>query len=135
MEQPGSAKFARGKIYLIPSALGPEGTDAIPDSTRKIINDLFFFIVENERSARRFLRSIGYTRDFDEVILQKTERDEDFSAGSLLVNHLFLGHPAGVLSEAGCPGIADPGAAVVRWLTSRGSRWCRYRAPLLFFSR
>jgi 16S rRNA (cytidine1402-2'-O)-methyltransferase len=104
-----------GRIFLIPSSLGDEGAVAIPAETRQIVLSIDFFIVENERSTRRFLRSIGYTKNFDEGNLLKVERDEDFKGEEKLLHHLKKGNDAGVISEAGCPGIADPGAAVVQW--------------------
>ncbi len=104
-----------GKILLIPSALGAEGNNAIPERSREVLMTIEYFIVENERAARRFLRSLGYTKSFEEVILNKLERDEDFEESAELLAYLKSGRCAGVISEAGCPGIADPGASVVKW--------------------
>lgn len=104
-----------GRIFLIPSSLGDEGAIAIPAETKQLVESIGFFVVENGRSARRFLRSIGYMKNFDEENLLEVERDEDFKGDEKLLNYLKKGNHAGVISEAGCPGIADPGAAVVRW--------------------
>jgi 16S rRNA (cytidine1402-2'-O)-methyltransferase len=104
-----------GKIFMIPSVLGEEGAAAINEGAKQVMYAIDFFIVENERSARRFLRSMGYIKNFDEVRMLKIEKDEDFTGDEHLFLHLKGGNNAGVISEAGCPGIADPGAAIVRW--------------------
>ena len=104
-----------GQIFLIPSTLGENTTMFIPEATRLAIQSINFFIVENERSARRFLRSVGYEKNFDEIVMLKMETDEAFIPDEQLIQHLQTGNSAGVLSEAGFPGIADPGAAVVSW--------------------
>ena len=60
---------AKSTVYLIPCTLGEESVDAIPQYVKEIVYQLDMFFVENERSARRYLRSIGYTKNFDEVKL------------------------------------------------------------------
>ena len=109
-----------GHLYLIPSALGDEGAAAIPEATRKVLMEIDFFIVEQERSARRFLRSVGYNKPFSENSMLAVARDETFRAPEFLLAWLQEGKNAGVLSEAGCPGIADPGAAAVLWAHEHG---------------
>ena len=126
-----------GFVYLIPSALGEGGEDFYSLPVKEKIFEIEFFMVENERSARRFLRSIGYKKNFDEVTIVKVENDNDFSADEKLNAHLTQGKNLGVISEAGSPGIADPGAAIVRWAHSKhraqrkspiarstGDSWC-----------
>ena len=104
-----------GSIYLIPSLLGEDAEDCFTAAVKEKIFDIEFFIVENERSARRFLRRIGYKKNFDEVKMMKAETDKEFLADESLLSYLSEGKNIGVISEAGAPGIADPGAAVVRW--------------------
>lgn len=79
-----------------------------------------FFLVENERSARRFLRSIGYPKNFDEGTMIRVTQDTDFVPPETLLPHLRAGNHVGIISEAGCPGIADPGAAAVQWAHQHG---------------
>lgn len=110
-----SSENTTGCLYLIPSALGEGGTAAIAETTRAVVQTIEVFVVEQERSARRFLRSIGYRKDFDTVEMIPVSKDEDFVAPPFLLSVLQSGKHVGVISEAGCPGIADPGAAVVRW--------------------
>jgi len=104
-----------GFIYLIPSSLGEESEDFFSPSVKEKIFSIEFFIVENERSARRFLRSIGYKKNFDEGTMIKVEKDVDFSPDENLLNYLKQGKSIGIISEAGAPGIADPGASAVQW--------------------
>ena len=105
----------QGKLYLIPALLGPVAPErALPGFNLDIIFRLNEFIVEEERTARRFLRSIGYTRSFDEVtlhVLNEHTKDEDTVA---YLQSAKNGHDLGLLSEAGTPCIADPGSAIVR---------------------
>lgn len=105
----------KGKLYLIPSLLGQAATDrSLPAFNLQIIMRLNEFIVEEERTARRFLRSIGYTRSFDEVtlhLLNEHTKDDDTSA---YLQSAKDGNDVGLLSEAGVPCIADPGASIVR---------------------
>ena len=102
-------------IYLIPCTLGEDAQDTIPVYVKNIVADLSVFFVENERSARRYLRSIGYTKNFDEVQLILLDKQQE---GKNIKQHLQNikknNVSAGILSEAGCPGIADPGSQVVK---------------------
>jgi 16S rRNA (cytidine1402-2'-O)-methyltransferase len=105
----------KGKLYLIPSLLGFSAIDrSLPAFNMQIILRLNEFIVEEERTARRFLRSIGFTKSFDEVtlhLLNEHTKNDDISA---YLNSAKDGHNIGLLSEAGVPCIADPGSAIVR---------------------
>ena len=105
----------KGKLYLIPSLLGPAAVDrSLPVFNMQIILRLNEFIVEEERTARRFLRSKGYTKSFDEVtlhLLNEHTKNDDTSA---YLKSAKEGRDIGLLSEAGVPCIADPGASIVR---------------------
>lgn len=99
-------------LYLIPSTLGPN-TETIAPYVREICYALDFFIVENLKSARRYLRSIGYKKNFDTEVtffeLNKHNKDEL----EPLFSFLNSTEQIGLLSEAGNPCIADPGASAV----------------------
>lgn len=99
-------------LYLIPTTLGPN-TETIAPYVREICYGLDFFIVENLKSARRYLRSIGYKKDFDTEVtffeLNKHTKDEL----EPLFTFLNSASQIGLLSEAGNPCIADPGAGAV----------------------
>lgn len=103
-----------GLLYLIPSLLGNENyEDYLPNRHRKILPSAKYFIVENIRTARRFLKHGGYIDNFDDItffILDKHTKAEDYS---IFLNPAKQGHNIALLSEAGCPCIADPGAIIV----------------------
>ncbi|MCF8256670.1 MAG: SAM-dependent methyltransferase [Flavobacteriales bacterium] len=103
-----------GTLYLIPVDLGQPGADRLfPPFNLRMLEELNHLVVENERTARRFIRSVGNKRDFEGLNLilldKRTERDQLSEAVQLLLS----GHDVGLMSEAGCPGIADPGQMLV----------------------
>lgn len=106
----------KGKLYLIPTTLGEtsEIADVIPSKVNNIINLIDEFIVENEKSARRYLRKIGYNKPFDSTPLHLLNTNSDTTLYSSYLNSIETGKNIGILSEAGCPGIADPGAEIVK---------------------
>ena len=97
--------------------------DVTPESNRKIIDSLDYFIVENVRSARRFLSKAKIARRIDD--LEFVELNEHTLAGAAIeqmVKPILEGRSAGVISEAGVPGVADPGALVVEACHHKGIR-------------
>lgn len=106
----------KGTLYLIPATLGPGPVEAvIPAGVLDISRRLVHFIAENERTARRYLKSAGTTVPLDDLqfgILNKHTRPEEIPT---MCKPLLVGTDMGLISEAGLPGIADPGAAVVAW--------------------
>jgi 16S rRNA (cytidine1402-2'-O)-methyltransferase len=101
-------------LYLLPVTLGDTPLDAVlPPYNKSIILTIKHFIVEDVRSARRFLKKVDKDMDIDALTfypLNKHSSPEDVSG---YLQPLIEGHSMGVISEAGCPGIADPGADVV----------------------
>ncbi|MEW6689479.1 MAG: SAM-dependent methyltransferase [Pseudomonadota bacterium] len=97
-----------GTLYAIPSPLGGKAADALPVSALSIIRTLRFFSVENARSARAFLGDVGMPCPIQE--LEISVLDKDFSREIGTLKH---GDSLGLLSEAGCPAIADPGASLI----------------------
>ena len=104
-----------GTLYLIPAPLGPgDITWVIPAAVRQCIAGLGHFIVEHPKTARQFLKQIGCALPLQEIrmqVLDEHTRSEDFAN---LLAPLLAGNDTGLLSEAGCPAIADPGAELVR---------------------
>jgi len=98
---------------LIPVALGGDDTASlIPPATRRAAHKLRRFIAENPKSARRFLQAIGHPAPLQQIemhVLDEHTRDIEPLLGLLL-----SGVDCGLMSEAGCPAVADPGAALVR---------------------
>ena len=114
-----------GILYLIPCPISDETApwDVLPAANRTVMEGLDYFIVENTRTARRFLSKAGFARPIDE--LEFRELNEHTVAGrevEELVAPLLAGRSAGVISEAGVPGVADPGALVVEACHRRGIR-------------
>lgn len=103
------------RLYLIPVSLDEEApiSNTLPSDAIEIIQRLKFFIVENEKTARAFLKKIGITTpQKDLTILLHSKKDR------LPLNQYFKlfeqTDEVGLMSEAGCPGVADPGADVIR---------------------
>ena len=101
-------------LYLIPVLLGDTTTERVlPSYNKEIILGIHHFIVEDVRSARRFLKTVDKDINIDELQffpLNKHTSPQDISG---YLKPLEEGNPMGVISEAGCPAVADPGADVV----------------------
>lgn len=102
-----------GTLYMIPCPIADTPPyDVLPAGNREIIRSLDYFIVEDVRSARRFLSAAGIGRNIDELqfaLLNEHTREQDIEQ---LIQPVAAGRNAGVISEAGVPGVADPGAGV-----------------------
>ena len=103
-----------GKIYLIPSFLGEDNAAIIPDQIKARVQELDEFIVEDARTARRYLRAIGFKKNFDtEVIIRELDKHAKQQDCRGLLQNVMQGKDVGIISEAGNPCIADPGSEVV----------------------
>lgn len=104
----------RGKLYLIPTTLGDtEPLEVLPLSIKRVIENTTHFIVENEKTARRFIKRITPNKPQPSLILytlNKYTGPEEFNS---YLKPCLEGQDIGIISEAGCPGIADPGADIV----------------------
>jgi 16S rRNA (cytidine1402-2'-O)-methyltransferase len=102
--------MSTGILFLIPVSMGETDNDRLfPTLNLRLLEELKYLVVENEKTARRFIRSTGNKRDFDQLELilldKRTKRDEISRPIELLIQ----GEDVGIMSEAGCPGVADPG--------------------------
>lgn len=106
----------QGTIYLIPTTLGEtaETADVIPLKVIQLINTIDEYIVENEKSARHYLKKAGIKKPLQEIVLHPLNKHTDVTQISSYLNSIEAGKNIGIISEAGCPGIADPGAEVVK---------------------
>ncbi len=106
--------MAHGILYLIPVTLGDDCPELVlPMEVMHIARSLDTFVVENEKSARRFLGAIKTDKPVRELtLLTLNEHSSDKDIPRLLAP-LLAGKSIGLMSEAGCPGIADPGAKLV----------------------
>lgn len=104
-----------GTLYLVPSTLGECSLESvIPAGVQSIAKSLRYFIVENAKSARAELKRIGVESPIQEIdirVLPRTPKQSDLDD---LLAPLASGKPAGLMSEAGVPAVADPGAMLVR---------------------
>ncbi len=106
--------MAIGTLFLLPVSLGETNNDRLfPNLNLRLFEELDHLVVENERSARRFIRSTGNKRDFDKlelILLDKRTKQHEISRPIQL---LLEGKDVGLMSEAGCPGVADPGQILI----------------------
>ncbi len=101
-------------LYLLPVTLGDTEIDnVLPSYNREIIRLIKFFIVENVRSARRFLKKVDRDINIDELTFYLMDKHTDAAKMASYLKPLEEGNAMGVISEAGCPAVADPGADVV----------------------
>ena len=104
-----------GTLYLIPTTLGEtEPFEVLPMSVKKTIEQVNHYIVENEKSARRFIKKISPRKSQPSLQLYILDRFTDEIESQHYLDACFEGIDVGLLSEAGVPGIADPGAIVVK---------------------
>lgn len=106
--------MAKGKLYLLPTTLGSESWQTvIPEEVKDIAVNLRFFAVENIKTVRRYLRKIDRSFPIDDstfFILNKKTKPTDLPK---IIDPLLKGEDMAILSEAGCPGVADPGSELV----------------------
>lgn len=104
-----------GKIYLIPNTLGDSSIErVIPSFNSKLINEINYYIVENIRTARRFLSKSGIKTKIDDLTFFELNKHTNPEALESYFAPIQKGESIGIISEAGLPAIADPGAEIVK---------------------
>ncbi|RDY61304.1 SAM-dependent methyltransferase [Flagellimonas nanhaiensis] len=104
-----------GKVYLIPTTLGDNAPlEVLPISIKRTIENIDHYIVENEKTARRFIKKVSPSKPQPSLQIETLNKYTDPAVIPSYLDPCIQGKNIGVLSEAGCPGIADPGADVVR---------------------
>ena len=104
----------KGILYLIPSLLSEENADVIPAETRGILYSLDHFVVENEKTARHFLKAVQYPKPLQDASMHVLNEHTKAEEVNGLLKPLLEGKNIGIISEAGCPAVADPGSDLVR---------------------
>ena len=107
--------MSKGILYLIPVPVHSEedfNIKLIPSYIIKIINNLKFFAVENIRTSRRFIKKLNPNFDIDNTNFFSVDKRAGKKIIKDLIDHLLDGNDVGVMSESGCPGIADPGQEI-----------------------
>ena len=108
-------------LYLLPVTLGDTPVDQVlPAYNREVILQIRYFIVEDVRSARRFLKKVDREIDIDSLTFYPLNKHTSPGDISSYLIPLQEGNPMGVISEAGCPAVADPGADVVAIAQRKG---------------
>jgi len=105
-----------GKLYIIPTILA-EGTEdqVLSYSITSTISGLNHFLCENVRTARRFVSRLGVHPNIESLRFDLLDKDTPHDQLPEIMRSLIEGHDMGLLSESGCPGIADPGAVAVAY--------------------
>jgi 16S rRNA (cytidine1402-2'-O)-methyltransferase len=110
-----------GKLYLIPTTLGemnPE--EVLPVTIKRTLDFINHYIVENEKTARKFIKNVHPEKKQPELkisVLNKHTTTEEYQE---FIKPLLHGQNIGLMSEAGCPGVADPGAVIVKLAHEKG---------------
>jgi 16S rRNA (cytidine1402-2'-O)-methyltransferase len=119
-----------GTLYLIPVTLGEDNiTQVLPPDVVKVAQRLDNFVVESEKSARHFLSTIKTIRPVRELNLNLLNEHTEQKDVNALLAPLLAGKDVGLMSDAGCPGVADPGAKLVELAHQKGIRVIPFVGP------
>ena len=108
-----SSQSTKGKLYLIPCPITENGTDHIPAETRTVLKALKYFVGEHAKTCRRFIKASGSDFTFDEIEIFELNKRTDELEHQEMIQVCLDGNDLGLMSDAGCPGVADPGAKIV----------------------
>jgi len=112
-----------GTLYLIPTILADDtAPQVMPPQIAAHVAALSYFLVENARTARRFIKSVAPAQVIEELHISVIDKDSTEPQIQAVLKPVLAGQDAGVISEAGCPGIADPGAELARAAHTLGIR-------------
>jgi len=105
----------KGKLYLIPTTLGEMNpNDVLPQTVKRAIDFIDDYIVENEKTARKFIKSIHPEKVQNSLRISSLNKRTEVSEYKAMIAPCLNGLNVGLMSEAGCPGVADPGAVIVK---------------------
>ncbi|MBC7523907.1 MAG: SAM-dependent methyltransferase [Flavobacterium sp.] len=110
-----------GKLYLIPITLGEcDPMEVLPQTIKRTVEFIDHYIVENEKTARKFIKSISPEKIQSSLVLSTLNKHTDNKEFNEMIKPLLQGFNMGLMSEAGCPGVADPGAVIVKLAHEKG---------------
>ncbi|TGE17176.1 SAM-dependent methyltransferase [Hymenobacter elongatus] len=113
----------KGTLYLIPTVLADDtAPQVLPAQVATQVAALSYFLVENARTARRFIKTVAPAQVIDSLRIAVIDKDSTEAQITEALKLVVAGQDAGVLSEAGCPGVADPGAEIARLAHKLGIR-------------
>lgn len=108
-------------LYLVPNVLADgDWQTVLPAQVEPILTNTKYFIVENIRTARRFMKQVNREINIDECTFYEINKRTNAAELPLFLKPIIDGHDVAVISEAGCPGVADPGAEVVKMAHKQG---------------
>jgi 16S rRNA (cytidine1402-2'-O)-methyltransferase len=124
----------KGKLFMIPTVLAENTAHwVISPQVKEVIANTKIFLVENPRSARRYISSLKLGITIEELQFEVLDKDTPPEQVSRLMMPLLNGADIGVISEAGCPGIADPGALAVAYAHQKGIKVVPLSGPSSMF--
>ncbi|MBX9852845.1 MAG: SAM-dependent methyltransferase [Cytophagaceae bacterium] len=104
------------KVFLIPNLIAPDTKESVlPSDINKVLNQISYFFAEDVRTARRFLSDVKVEKRIEELKFLKTDKDTSREEIKSYFKEIPSEEPVGIISEAGCPCIADPGNLVVEY--------------------
>jgi len=110
-----------GKLYLIPTTIADDTQKSVlSPQVSDVILHLDYFLVENLRTARRFISSLQLGKQIDQLSFEELTKDSSPADAERMLKPILEGKSAGIISEAGCPGIADPGSLAVQLAHKKG---------------
>ncbi|MDN3707700.1 SAM-dependent methyltransferase [Myroides ceti] len=113
--------MTKGNLYLIPVTLGDSNpADVLPQTVYRSIELLSVFVVENSKDARKFIKAVNPEKKQSELVLFELNKHTDTKEISSFIQPMLEGKDMGLMSDAGCPGVADPGAVVVKMAHEKG---------------
>ena len=112
--------MTKGKLYLIPTPLGENATHTIPPYVIEKLHELDYFIAERAKTARAFIKTTEPKKAFSELTFFELNKRTTPEERQTFLQPAEQGNDMGLLSEAGCPGVADPGAEVVKMAHEKG---------------
>lgn len=111
----------KGKLYLIPTTLGEsDPMDVLPQTVKRAIDFIDHYIVENEKTARRFIKAVNVQKVQADLKISLLNKHTEVSEHNAMIKPCLEGINVGLMSEAGCPGVADPGAVIVKIAHEKG---------------
>lgn len=110
-----------GKLYLIPTTMGEcDPMDVLPQTVKRTIDFIDHYIVENEKTARKSIKEVSPEKKQSDLILFTLNKRTEVKEHLDFIKPLLEGKNVGLMSEAGCPGVADPGAVIVKLAHDKG---------------
>ncbi|TDE54343.1 SAM-dependent methyltransferase [Flavobacterium sp. GT3P67] len=110
-----------GKLYLIPTTMGDcDPMDVLPQTVKRSIDFIDYYIVENEKTARKSIKGVNPEKKQSELKLFVLNKHTETKEHLDFIKPLLEGKNMGLMSEAGCPGVADPGAVIVKLAHEKG---------------